>query len=252
MNCDQVRHLLDAHQDGELEGILQFEIQEHLNSCPDCRKEAEAISSFSSLVRTVMPVYKAPAELKARIRASLREETASPARWSFPFRRELLYAAAILVIGFVLASVVRTAFPDKDQEVISQAITNHACSLMVDHLVDVASTDQHVVKPWFVGKLDYSPPIADLTQEGYALIGGRIDMLDKRPVAAIVYKHGSQVINIFIWPVAGRKFDFDVRSDRGFHFCAWNQAGLNYFCISAGTADDIEKFEDEFRDHANL
>jgi anti-sigma factor RsiW len=252
MNCDQVRQLLDAHQDGELEGTLQFEVQEHLNSCPDCRKESEAISSFSSLVRTAMPMYKAPAELKARIRASLREETAPPARWSFPFRRELFYAAAVLVIGFVLAFVVRTSFPDKDQEVISQAITNHACSLMVDHLVDVASTDQHVVKPWFVGKLDYSPPIADLTQESYTLVGGRIDMLDKRPVAAIVYKHGSQVINIFVWPIAGRKFDFDVRSDRGFHFCAWNQAGLNYFCISAGTADDIEKFEDEFRDHANL
>jgi anti-sigma factor RsiW len=252
MNCEQIRQLLDAHQDGELEGSLQFEVQEHLKSCPDCRKEAEAINSFNSLVRTAMPMYKAPAELKARIRASLREENAPRAPWSFPFKRELLYAAAVLVLGFVLSSVLRIVSPDKDQELINQAITNHAGSLMVDHLVDVASTDQHVVKPWFVGKLDYSPPVADLTQAGYTLVGGRIDMLDKRPVAAIVYKHGSQVINIFIWPIAGRKFDFDVRSDRGFHFCAWNQAGLNYFCISAGTANDIEKFEDEFRDHANL
>jgi anti-sigma factor RsiW len=158
----------------------------------------------------------------------------------------------MLAIGFVLASALRTSSPNKDQELISQAISNHARSLMVDHLVDVTSSDQHTVRPWFTGKLDYSPPVADLAQAGYALVGGRIDMLDKRPVGAIVYQHGNHFINIFVWPVAGRKIDFEVQSDRGYHFCAWNQAGLNYFCISAGTADDIEKFEDEFRDHANL
>jgi mycothiol system anti-sigma-R factor len=252
MECEEIRQLLDAYLDDELEGTSQPEVQEHLNSCPGCRKEAEAISSFSSLVRTAMPMYKAPAELKARIRASLREESAHSAHWIFRFRRQLLYAAAILVLGFVLASVLRTFSPGKDQELISQAITNHARSLMVDHLVDVASSDQHIVKPWFGGKLDYSPPVADLTQAGYTLVGGRIDMLDKRPVAAIVYQHGSQFINVFVWPVTARKIDLEVQSDRGYHFCAWNQAGLNYFCISAGTAEDIEKFEDEFRDHANL
>jgi anti-sigma factor RsiW len=94
--------------------------------------------------------------------------------------------------------------------------------------------------------------VADLTAQGYTLVGGRIDMLDKRAVAAIVYQRGNQVINVFVWPSEVRKIDFDVRSERGYHFCAWNQAGLNYFCISAGSADDIEKFEDEFRDEVHL
>jgi mycothiol system anti-sigma-R factor len=252
MDCNEIRQLLDAYLDGELEEALQPEVKKHLNSCPDCRKEVEATSGFNSLVRANMPMYRAPAQLKARIRALLREESAPKSDWLFRFRRPLIYAAAMLVLGFILVSALRTFSPNKDQELIGQAITNHARSLMVDHLVDVPSSDQHTVKPWFTGKLDYSPPVVDLAQAGYALVGGRIDMLDKRPVAAIVYQHGNHFINVFVWPDAGRKIDFEVQSDRGYHFCAWNQAGLNYFCISAGTANDIEKFEDEFRDHANL
>jgi anti-sigma factor (TIGR02949 family) len=252
MNCNEISQLLGAYLDGELEETLRPEVEKHLGDCPDCRKEADAIADFSSLVRTTMPTYKAPSKLKAKIRTSLRKESAPESNWFFWFRRPLIYAAAILVLGFVLASVLRTFAPNKDQELIAQAITNHARSLMVDHLVDVASSDQHIVRPWFTGKLDYSPPVADLAPEGYTLVGGRIDMLDKRPVAAIVYRHGNQVINMFIWPAESRKINFEVRSDRGYNFCGWNQAGLNYFCISAGTADEIEKFEDEFRDRANL
>jgi mycothiol system anti-sigma-R factor len=252
MNCDEVRRLLDAYLDGELDSALRPQMQKHLSDCPDCQREADGMNSFVSLVRTHMPQYKAPAELKARIRASLREESPPRTDWLFRYRRQLVYAAAVLALSFFLASALRSFFPNKDRELVSQAITNHARSLMVDHLVDVTSSDQRAVKPWFSGKLDYSPPVADLAQAGYALVGGRIDMLDKRPVAAIVYQQGNHFINVFVWPVAGRKIEFEVQSDRGYHFCAWNQAGLNYFCISDGTAGDIEKFEDEFRDHANL
>jgi len=252
MNCDEVNQLLGAFLDGELEDTLRPEVQKHLDDCLDCRKEADQVANFSSFVRTNMPTYKAPRELKAKIRASLRKESAPESDWFLWFRRPLIYAAAILLLGFILASALRTFTPNKDQELIAQAIANHARSLMVDHLVDVTSSDQHIVKPWFTGKLDYSPPVADLAEEGYTLVGGRIDMLDKRPVAAIVYRRGNQVINVFVWPVETRKIDFEVRSDRGYQFCGWNRAGLNYFCISAGSADDIEKFEDEFRDHANL
>jgi len=252
MNCNEISHLLGAYLDGELEEALCSEVKQHLDGCPDCRREADGIAGFSSFLRTNMLTYKAPSKLKAKIRASLRKESAPESDWFLRFRRPLIYAAAILVLGFILTLALRTFVPNKDQELIAQAIANHARSLMVNHLVDVPSNDQHVVRPWFTGKLDYSPPVADLAKAGYTLVGGRIDMLDKRPVAAIVYQHGNQVINVFVWPAEARKIDFDVRSDRGYNFCGWNQAGLNYFCISAGTADEIEKFEDEFRDHANI
>ena len=252
MNCDEVVPRLDAYLDGELEELVQPQVRKHLDECPECRKKADGFAGFNSLVRATIPTYKAPAELKAKIRASLREESASESEWFFRWRKPLLYAAAILVLGFLMASLFGVFTPNREQELISQAITNHTRSLLVDHLVDVVSSDHRTVRPWFTGKLDYSPPVADLTQEGYHLVGGRIDMLDKRPVAAIVYQRGDQYLNVFVWPAETRKIDFEVRSDRGYHFCAWNQAGLNYFCVSAGTADDIEKFEDEFRDHVKL
>jgi anti-sigma factor RsiW len=100
--------------------------------------------------------------------------------------------------------------------------------------------------------LDYSPPVVDLSEAGYTLIGGRIDMLDQRPVAAIVYQHGNHLINLFVWPVASRKIDLDVQSDRGYRFCGWNKTGLNYLCISEGSGIALEEFEDEVRERTNL
>src|SRR5262249_3035725 len=200
MDCDEVNRLLDAYLDGELDESARPGVQKHLAGCASCRIEADRIAASSSLVRATLPLYKAPAELKAKIRASLREASAPESHWLIRIRQPLLYAAAILLLGFVLATTLRNFVPSRNQELISQAITNHACSLMVNHLVDVTSNDRHIVRPWFNGKLDYSPPVADLAQEGYTLVGGRIDMLDKRPVAAIVYRQGSQVINVFVWP----------------------------------------------------
>jgi anti-sigma factor RsiW len=118
-------------------------------------------------------------------------------------------------------------------------------------LADVNSSDEHTVKAWFTGKLDYSPPVVDLAEAGFPLIGGRIDTLDQLPVAAIVYQHGNHLINLFVWPMASRKLDLDVQSDRGYRFCGWNKAGLNYLCISEGSAIALEEFEDEVPEHTH-
>jgi anti-sigma factor RsiW len=133
-----------------------------------------------------------------------------------------------------------------------QAISNYVRSLIAAHLADVNARDEHTLKPWFTGKLDYSPPVVDLSEAGYTLIGDRIDMLNQCPVAAIVYQHGNHLINLFVWPVASRKLDLDVQSDRGYRFCGWNKVGLNYLCISEGSAIALEEFEDEVREHTHL
>ncbi|MEA2541163.1 MAG: hypothetical protein QOH35_2529 [Acidobacteriaceae bacterium] len=252
MNCDEVRRMLDAYLDGELDLTRQLDVETHLPGCATCRDAAEDITTFCSLVRSKAPVYKGPPELKAKIRAALRKKSKPRCGWFSQFSLPLAYAAAVLVLSFGLAWTWRTFSPGNDQELIAQAIGNHARSLIAVHLVDVSSSDQHTVKPWFIGKLDYSPPVVDLAQAGYPLIGGRIDMLDQRPVAAIVYQHGNHFINLFVWPVSGRKLDLNVRSDRGYHFCGWNKAGLNYLCISEGSAIALEEFEDEVREHTHL
>jgi anti-sigma factor RsiW len=252
MDCDEVRCILDAYIDGELDLTRQLDVETHLRGCVTCKDAAEDIANFCSLVRTNATFYKGPPELKAKIRAALREESKPRFQWCSQLSLPLSYAAAALVLSFGLAWTWRTFSPGNDQELIAQAIVNHARSLIAVHRVDVASSDQHTVRPWFTGKLDYSPPVVDLAQAGYLLIGGRIDMLDQRPVAAIVYQHGDHFINLFVWPVSDRKIDLNVRSERGYHFCGWNKAGLNYLCISEVNSLALEAFEDQIREHTNL
>jgi len=115
-------------------------------------------------------------------------------------------------------------------------------------LLDVTSSDQHTVKPWVTGKLDYSPQIANLSEAGYELVGGRIDLLENRPVAAIVYQYQGHFINVFVWPAANHAINFDVQSHQGYSLCGWNKAGLNYLIISELNPADMEKFEDQLRD----
>jgi anti-sigma factor (TIGR02949 family) len=252
MNCDEVMQFLDAYVDGELESTRQLDVETHLAGCPDCKEAAEQIANISSLVRMDMEVYKAPRELKSKIRTSLRKESEPRFAWFFNYSRPLAYAAAVLVLSFALAWVWLALSRSKDQDLVSEAISNHSRSLMVSHLVDCHSSDRQTVRSWFNGKLDYSSPVVDLAQAGYTLVGGRVDIMEKRPVAAIVYQHEKQIINLFVWPATGRKIDIDVRSERGYQFCGWSHAGLNYLCISEISGDDLEKFEDQVREHLSL
>ena len=252
MNCDEARQWLDAYVDGELDLSRHLEMVAHVESCASCIKEAEQLASFKSFVRSNMPVYQAPSELRSKIRATLRKESKTRFEWFFAYGRQVAYAAALIAFGCVLSWTWFAVAPRKDNQLVSDAISNHARSLMLAHLVDWASADQHTVRPWFSGKLDFSPPVPDLAQAGYTLKGGRIDMLDRRLVAAIVYEHGKHVINLFVWPAGDRKIDFDVQTQRGYTFCAWNVAGFNFFCVSDMSAAGLEAFEDEVRDHLNL
>jgi anti-sigma factor RsiW len=252
MNCEEARRSLDAYVDGELDLTGQLGIETHLAECAACQDSAARIANFGSIVRTNMQTYKAPSELKAKIRAALRKEDMPRLEWLAGRGRRLAYAAVLIVLSSALAWSWFSRSPGKDDGLVAEAISNHSRSLMVSHLVDFASSDQHLVRPWLNGKLDYSPPVPDLTQAGYTLIGGRVDILERRSVAAVVYQRGKQVINLFIWPATDRKIEMDVQSERGYHFCGWNTARLNFFCISEISAADLEAFEDEVREHLNL
>jgi anti-sigma factor RsiW len=230
----------------ELTRLLDMEA--HLAACPTCKQAAEAAANFRFSVRMNMPVYKAPPELRATIRAALRRESGSGLERFFQFRRSFVGATGILALGIWFAWTWIADSRDKDRELIVQAISNHSRSLLVDHLVDVTSSDQHTVKPWVTGKLDYSPPVADLSEAGYELVGGRIDLLENRPVAAIVYQYHGRFINAFVWPAANHTVDFDVQSHQGYSLCGWNRAGLNFLIISELSQTDMERFEDQLRD----
>jgi anti-sigma factor RsiW len=253
MDCDANKQLLHAYLDGELEFARRLEVESHLNDCQSCNRMAETIlaetaDDFRHLVRMNIPTYKAPPDLKASVRAALQKETQSEILWIRRFRRPLLYAAAVLVVSLISVFAWLGIYGDKDQGLVAQAISNHAHSLLLDHAVDVASSDQHTIRPWLAEKLDYSPPVADLADSGYKLIGGRIDMLEKRPIAAVVYQHEDHIINVFVWPAIHGAIDFEDQYHQGYLVCGWNKSGLNYIVVAALSREDMEKFEDELRE----
>ena len=251
MDCNQIELLLDAYVDGELELTRQLDIEAHLAACPTCKKAAEAANNFRLSVRMNTRFYKAPPQLKATIRAALRKESGSQFGWVCRFWRPLAATAGILVLGLSLAWAWFADTHHKDRELIVQAISDHSRSLLVDHMLDVTSSDQHTVKPWVTGKLDYTPPVADLAAVGYKLLGGRIDLLANRPVAAIVYQYQGHFINVFVWPAVSHAIDFNVQSQQGYSLCGWNKASLNYLIISELSPADMEKFEDQLRDRTD-
>ena len=250
MNCDEAGRLLEAYVDGELELTRQLDLEVHLAACATCKSAAESAIDFGSTIRMNMPIYKAPPKLKARIRAALRKECRSQLDWFSNFRRLSAIAAAIVMLGLLLAWAWIAFSHGRDQELISEAVSDHWRSLLVNHLLDITSSDQHVVRSWFTGKFPYSPPVADLTQAGYKLVGSRIDLLANSPVTAIVYEYENHFINVFVWPVGDRAIDLDVQPHGGYSLCGWNKSGLNYLIVSELPGADMEKFEDQFRAQA--
>jgi anti-sigma factor RsiW len=248
MDCNEARRFLDAYVDGEIELTRQLDVEAHLASCIECKKAVKAANKLRRSIKMNTPVYKAPPELKAEVRAALRKVSNSEIKWIAELRQPLAYAAAILIVCLLCIAVWIAASKNRERVLIAQAISNHSHSLLADHLLDFAATDRHVLKTWFTGKLDYSPPVADLSEAGYKLVGGRLDMLENRSVAAIVYSHQDHVINEFVWPAVRRTIDFDAQSHQGYSMCGWNKSGFNYLIVADLSQANMETFEDQIRD----
>jgi anti-sigma factor (TIGR02949 family) len=248
MDCNEARRFLEAYVDGEMELTRQLDLEAHLAGCTPCKKAAETATKFRNAIHMNMPVYKAPPELKAKVQAVLRKELKSETGWISAMRRPLVGATAVLVVCVLSVAAWMTASHHKERALIAQAVWNHSHSLLVDHLLDVAASDQHVVKAWFTEKLGYGPQVVDLSEAGYKLAGGRLDVLENRQVPAIVYRHQDHVINEFVWPAANRAIDFDVQSHQGYSMCGWNKSGFNYLIVSDLSQAETEEFEDHLRE----
>jgi anti-sigma factor RsiW len=233
MNHDEVKRLLGPYRDGELDLATCLKLEEHLAACPSCQQELAAEKELVSLVQSETPRYKASPFLKTRIQAALREQR--PSEITIPWWKQIssvwaysgLAAVAAMVVIFAIGLLSMRQIP----ELAQNAVADHVRSLQVNHLMDVASTDQHTVKPWFAGKLDYSPQVVDLGPSGYPLIGGRLDVLDNRNVAAIIYQRRKHYINLFIWPADAHSVH-GIYHQNGYHVLCWTKAGMNYVAVS--------------------
>jgi anti-sigma factor RsiW len=245
MNCEETSVLLHALIDGELDAGHAREVEAHIAACPECAARYREFQEFRIVMTPSSLRHAAPPSLRSRIEGKL--PMAHPALAS---RRSVIKsfafgagASAIAASG-VLVLAMRAG---DDRRVLGEVVSAHLRSMQAQHLTDVLSTDQHTVKPWFNGKLDVAPPVADLTALGFTLLGGRLDYIDAKPVAAIVYRHRAHVINLFCAPApgAGRRAAA-MESLQGFNVRRWTENGLNLWAVSDIGADELNEFGEKF------
>jgi anti-sigma factor RsiW len=240
MNHNDILELLHAHADGELDLVNAREVEQHLRGCDECRRAEEQILALRGALTNDAPSYRAPAHLRRNIRAALRREARTEQqRFSFWPILATGTAFAALVLGFALFQTTRTSH---DRAMVDQIVGNHVRSLLATHLVDVASSDQHTVKPWFDGKIDFAPDVHDFSTNGFPLVGGRLDYLDGKTVVALVYRRNKHPINVFIMPAAGTGENSPVASmRRGYNVLSWTHREMNYWAVSDLNATELRQ-----------
>jgi anti-sigma factor RsiW len=249
VNCDDARVLMHGHLDGELDLADDLEVQRHIEECPRCASEYAALRAMRTRLKDDAFRFEAPAALKEKIRRALPAATISrsngyQSRRGAWVQRSVRFAVP-LAIGAMLALIIapRTITPALNQQLANEVVASHVRSLMATHLMDVASTDQHTVKPWFNGKLDFSPPVNDFVKDGFPLVGGRLDYIEGRPVAALVYQHGKHVINVFMWPTTGTATSAErIETEHGYNVEQLTVAGMNCWVVSDLNQLELDKF----------
>jgi anti-sigma factor RsiW len=237
MSCERVL-LAQADFDGELDAAQAAAMEAHRADCPDCQAAYAELAQTRAALRGGGLYHRAPESLRLVLAAKL-----APLPQPAPSRRPRAawwrWPAVNLGLGAAVAAALALLLLAPGQSgLIDQLVDDHLRSLQQGHLEDVVSTDQHTVKPWFDGKIDFAPPVKDLADQGFPLTGGRLDYLGGKPVAALVYVHGKHPINLFVWPQSGVA-DKSVTAERnGYNLIHWDGDGMNFWAVS-----DLEKAE---------
>jgi mycothiol system anti-sigma-R factor len=244
VSCDYARTALHGYLDGELDATRSGEFERHLENCRECANTLAGEESLRSSLQRSSLYEQAPVALRKKIRAELHAASSPAGTIRIPVWRWLAVAASILVV----ATISWYAWPRTQTNVASapftaaELIDAHVRSLQPGHLTDVASTDQHTVKPWFTGKVDFAPPVKDYAEEGFPLIGGRLDVLAGRNVAAIVYGRRKHIINVFVLPT--KEPDTPIHPPglrQGYQWLHWRRQGMEYCAVSDVSLSDLEE-----------
>jgi anti-sigma factor RsiW len=243
MNCRELRLLLEPYSDGELDLLRRVEIEEHLGHCAGCSEQEKRLRALRDAVSSPALYHRAPAALRTRIQPAPPPPAGGRRR---PFLRLAALAAGVALlagasglVGMLLSQPTSSA----DDRLAELVVAGHVRSLQADHLTDVPSTDRHTVKPWLTRKLGFSPPVPDLSEQGYVLSGARLDYLTDRPVAALVYTRRLHTINVFTWPTAdGGEKPVGEFARQGFNVRHWQRDRMTYWVVSDLNGQELDDF----------
>jgi anti-sigma factor RsiW len=247
MNCNEVGILVAAYADRELDRLREHAIEKHLHGCAGCAAIHHNVLALRARLRAELPYFPASPALRARVQATLgamRAAVPSRPRPATDRWRWLTGGALAGCTATMLAWVLGTAVIDwrTNEDLAVDAVATHVRATLGNHLIEVASSDQHTVKPWLSARLDYSPPVRDLANEGFALTGGRLDTLERRPIATLVYRYRQHTIDVFVRPESAHAAPTALRTVRGFHVAHASGSGMDWIAVSDVSADVLSPF----------
>jgi len=242
-DCDTCRLLLQAMMDGELDAAGTLRVEEHLKTCAACAQALEDLKLVRGAMAAPGVAYAAPEALKRRVAIAIDAEATAQKRSGKRPRASLgmipSFAALALAVTLGVTGVGqwRTGLAD-------ELVADHVRSLQANHLVDVETSSRHVVKPWFDGKVAFAPTVVDFADKGFPLAGGRLDYVKNQPAAALVYRRGLHVINVFVWPGDGADRLGTVGQRNGYRLEHWQAGGLTYWAVSDLDPAELKRFRD--------
>lgn len=241
MNCSDVHLLLHPFVDGELDLLRSLDIENHLKTCRDCSQKVKSLKSLHSALKEGDLAYPAPASLRSRIRQTIFPEEKIERDFQWLWKWIALGATAVAILAIAIRPLAFSQNNVND-ELLDELVASQVRSLQANHLTDVLSSDKHTVKPWFEGKLDFAPAVRDFATNDFSLVGGRLDYVNNRTVAAVVYRHNKHVINVFIWPSenAGNSTEA-VSNYHGYNLVAFDLNGLHYDIVSDMEQQEVER-----------
>jgi anti-sigma factor RsiW len=244
VNCEETQRLLHAYIDDELDMANSLEVEQHLQGCVACARDYENYRALRAAIKGNSLYFQTPASLQKRVQAAIPRVRRVSRSVHLPSWRWLSIAALLLLFlgasGFWgFTQLHPSSSPDNHQAQL--ALDNHERSLVDNHLLDISSSDQQTVRTWFEGKLGFSPPVIDLTSQGFSLVGGRLDFLDGRAVAAIVYRCGDHVVNLFAWP-STRNVDMRTISLQGYYLTHWTKYGMDCWAVADLDEGELQQF----------